>query len=635
MSPFKLSRCVGVATLLLLSQSGCAVPTHRPAVLPAAKMDHAAVAPLQVRIPMSVGGAGRLRIWTRDGESILDQVVTLPETGGKLQVEDLAGTGDLVLDWEQLSGSPRRPWGGFATLISGETASVELDERSTAAAAIWRAFWNGSGIPATQTVAKVREAISDLLARVPGSHPRLLDVSGIATDLLAGRKPEEARAPVSGSVVFGFRGWPEGARASLRADDLTSVGIDNLDAGTQDGRSVRWTGLSPGRRILELTMEMGVAGIVVATTAVDVAAGGEATASWPLAAWESGPDLPAPRGHAAAIAAAGGLWVMGGRSLSDAGSVQTNDTCWCLDTGSAEATWSRGPDLPFRSGNPMAVVKENRIWLLDQAGYLASLGLSDGACKADAAWTLESGQLEAGSHRPLLLVDGASGLMALVADSFPAFGSLSGYWLRERDPLPWQWLVREASGSWTASTASVVPTSRETDTSLLADGRDVFVAGGHSLVVEQEYERTAPAARLGDVERIDSEGNVRQVLPSLPVPISMAAMARSPRGLVLSGGERAPFVTSASTWILENRQSGWTPLPPLATPRERHVMATMGRYVYAIGGTRRTGAFNTLPPADNDPDVQLSSVERLDLDALAARGRSFPTQSAATRGARR
>lgn len=623
-----------VATALLLPLGGCAVPTPRPAVLQAAEAVHAAVAPLQVRIPLSSGGAGRLRIWTREGELILDQVVALPETGGKLQVEDLARTGDVVLDWEQLSGSPRRPWGGFAKLIPGETAFVELEDRSTAAAAVWRAFWTGNGIPATQTVAKVREVISALLSRVPGSHPRLLDFSGIATDLLAGRQPETARAPVAGSVVFGFRGWPEGARASLRADDLTSVGIDNLDAGTQDGRSVRWTGLTPGRRILELTMELGVAGSVVATTAVDVAPGAEATASWPLPAWEKGPDLPAPRGHAAAIAAAGGIWVMGGKSLSDAGSMQSHDTCWCLDTGTPEATWSRGPDLPFRSGNPMAIVKENRIWLLDQGGYLASLGLSDGACKADAAWTLESGQLDSSSYRPLLLVDGPTGLMALVADSFPSFGGLSGSWLRERDPVPWQWLIREASGAWTASSASVVPSSRETDTSLLADGRDVFVAGGHSLVVVHEYERSATAARLGDVERVDSEGNVRQVLPSLPVPISMAAMARSPRGLVLSGGERAPFVTSGSTWILEDKRTGWTPLPPLGTPRERHVMATTGRYVYAVGGTRRTGTFNSLPPADNDPDVQLSSVERLDLDALAARQVSLPTRSAATGGAR-
>gem|GEM_PF-1768380 len=580
---------------------------------------------LQVRMPQALAaGDGRLRLWTTSGTLLLDEQVTLPDLGASLSVDDLGTSGGVVVAWDPASTSRQaQSWGGFAVLVPGEATKVSLDDRTTAAAAIWRALWTKGGVPAGVSPDDARSAVHDLLFRVPDSHPRLLDISGIADDLRTGVQTSLARAPRTGSVVFGFRGWPRGAEATVRADDESSRALAYVDAATQDGRSLRWSGLAPGRRILELQMTLGIAGTLVATTAVDVPAGGEATASWTLPQWADAPPLPEARSDMAAVAVDRGIWVLGGSSISEAGSLTSLDTCRCLEIGSSAASWSAVPSLPFRTARGSAVTHGGRIWVLGIEGYVASMVLADGPCNHAGDWRLETGRVDTQRYEPLLLAVDGTGPRALVRQVNPDLSKGLAHWLLERDAAPWLWLRPTAQGTWLPATASIVPEPRERDAALMASGDQIFVAGGHSVTKYLAQEDPLNSRRLADVEALDLARDVRRVLPSLPEPLALAALARTSGGLVVSGGEYDVLQTGAANWYLPEGDQSWRPLPPLETARERHALVSIGNALYAVGGTRRSGtsqdfmqeALATFP---------LESVERLDLAALAALGRKAP-----------
>jgi hypothetical protein len=580
---------------------------------------------LQIRLPQSLAaGDGRLRLWTASGTWILDEQVTLPDVGGSLLVDSFGTSGVVVIAWDPAATSSQaRSWGGFAELVPGESTKVSLDDRTTAAAAIWRALWTRGGVPAGVSPEGARSAVDDLMFRVPDSHPRLLDMPGIADDLRTGVQTSLARAPRTGSVVFGFRGWPDGAQATVRADDESSRALMYLDGATQDGRSLRWSGLAPGRRILELQMKLGIAGTWVATTAVDVPAGGEATASWTLPQWADAPPLPEVRFDMAAVAVDRGIWVLGGSSISGAGSPISLDTCRCLDIGSPAASWFTIPSLPFRTARGSAVTHGGRIWVLGSEGYVASLVLADGPCNHAGNWRLETGRVDTQLYEPLLLAVDGQGPRALVKQVTPSAPEGLAHWLLERDAAPWLWLQQTAQGAWLPATASVVPAPRDRDAALMTSGNEIVVAGGHSVTTDIKYEAPLNGMRLADVEAIDMARNVRRVLPALPEPLSLAALARTPGGLVVSGGERDVLRTGHSNWCLPADGQTWHPLPPLGTARERHALVSMGNALYAVGGTRRSGTSRGFLQ-EALPDLPLGSVERLDLESLAAMGRKAP-----------
>ncbi|MEB3300146.1 MAG: kelch repeat-containing protein [Candidatus Sericytochromatia bacterium] len=604
MSGVKNGRPVlGVVVTALLGAS-CASP-----VRPSASAGPPSLHPLTLKLPFRAQTmAGRLQVLTGDGRLLFEEATELPSGSTDIRLTGLDHEGVALVTWASApdtTGPSGRPWAGLVRLMPASTASLVFDEMSTVAAAVWQAFWQKGGVPADQTPEKVRKIVEDLLEQVTDSHPRLLDASGVADDLVAGRTPAVSRAGRTGRVVFGMEGWPESAPAKIWADDLTSLPIDQLDAGLQDGRHVRWQGLSPGERELVLELPMGPGGTWTATTSVRIHPGEDSTASWKVPAWEPFVPLPEARGDAGATAHAGAVWAVAGyRQLPD-GSLEATDTCWCLDTNRGGATWVDHGSLPFTSGRTLALTHDGRLYVLGEDGALASVALGSSPCTVAGAWRLESGRLETSGAPIAHFAALGRDLFALVSRPVESSANEPPFARAVRGYI---WMRRQAS-DWTTALDLPVPQERSGVPGAAHHNGKILIAGGRTPGWYGPA-GSVPSQRTVWAEELDLTTLARRPVDLLPRALEQGALAPSPLGWFLAGGLGDPDVTTRATWILPYEGASWHPMPPLGHARTRHAMVATDTRLLALGGLVGSGDVSWIGLSGR----ALATVESLNLE---------------------
>jgi Kelch motif len=261
------------------------------------------------------------------------------------------------------------------------------------------------------------------------------------------------------------------------------------------------------------------------------------------------PSLPAPVEEAAAAAAGGKLYVMGGFNAAG----ESLSTVYVFDG----ATWSAGPRLPLAVDHPSAATLDDRVYI---AGGHSNGRDSVRVFRLDGdSWT---------EVAPLHYARGGHALVSVAGRLYAIGGNTASGNVGPTESY------NPATNGW--SVLADLPAPRNHVAGFSVD--DVAcVAGG----------RSPNTARVDCLLLVT--GVWSRTVPSLPAPASGGGALGFPNGdVVAAGGEDATEVRMIDQLVYRTG-GGWTSPAKMLSPRHGFQLALFGARAWACGGGSAPG----------------------------------------------
>lgn len=271
------------------------------------------------------------------------------------------------------------------------------------------------------------------------------------------------------------------------------------------------------------------------------------------AAWQSGPQLPAPRTEVAGAAVRGEIYIVGGYNADGSSSRR-------VDVYSpATRNWRRGPDLPVAVNHAMAAAYRGRLFVV--GGYSgAGPTRRSTFVLANRRWQslapLPAPRAAAGAaiaRGRLYIVGGVRSPGTLARVAF-VFDLRRKRWNTIKGPTPREHLAASALGG------------------------KVYAVAGRLGGIDTNQTR---------VEVLDGTWRAVTPLPEARGGTGATAVA----GRLVSVGGEAPSGTIASVYAYMPASKRWDRLPDLPTPRHGLAVVAVGSRVFVIGGGPKPGLF--------------------------------------------
>ncbi len=284
-------------------------------------------------------------------------------------------------------------------------------------------------------------------------------------------------------------------------------------------------------------------------------------------AWSPAGDIADPVDELFAVASGGRVYAGGGLAPSEDGTtLRSIDSFGVVDpsTGLVQAL----PALPVRLDHAAAAAHRGAVYVIG--------GFSDDAAQArmwryspmDERWSELPSMPTPRGAAGAAVADGRLYVVGGVAGSFATLGTPAEAALEVFD---------FASGTW--SNGPRMPTARH-HLGVTALGGKLYAVGG----------RGPGDLSLDAAERFDPVTNAWERLPRLPLGSGGLALAvRGGRVVALGGGDDDDGWVTPATWAFSAAGDDWTRLGDMGVARHGHRAVTLGRTVYALGGSPCVG----------------------------------------------
>jgi non-specific serine/threonine protein kinase len=239
--------------------------------------------------------------------------------------------------------------------------------------------------------------------------------------------------------------------------------------------------------------------------------------------------------------------------------------------------WARLADLPVETNHPGIAAYEDQV--IVAGGYSM-----DGAGAHRGMWAYRAAADRWEQIGELPEPMGAFGFVEVDNDLYlvgGALASLNG----EPSAATWRWLSREARWEERAPMAH----ARE-HMAVVATGGRIFAVGGRAHGQDSDELGSA-------VERYDPATNTWESLTPLPYPRSGLNGAPARGGVIVAGGETSRKVF-ADVQFLAAPSDNWESLPDLPVAVHGVAIATVGRRLYAFGGSTLAGRVQNIPAVE-------------------------------------
>ena len=281
-----------------------------------------------------------------------------------------------------------------------------------------------------------------------------------------------------------------------------------------------------------------------------------------LAGWKTLAPIEDARADLSATAAAGAVYVGGGRVLQG-----PSATFESLDPKSS--TWQPLPSMP-------QAVSEFGMAAIGSTIYVAG-GFTDAAREKATAnvWVFDTA---AGNWSPGPAMPAPRGGHALVAAGGKLY-VVGG----EGSDAAHAFVLDPASGHWSVAGGALAHPRAGLGAAVM--GNQIYVVGGRNSAEVDVYDIGKGAWHAG---------------PALPGPRAGAAAGVIGGRLHVAGGQRVdPFKTYAEHLVLDPKSGSWSHAAEMPTPRHGVGSAVLDGSWYVIGGGKGAGVFTTFTASDN------------------------------------